>query len=121
MRVLIAFVRSAPGEIDRIEALVRDGRTELARTTITPDAATRLTLQLAAPPGYHRLTIEVTGAEPGMTGVLRPTTRTRRSGRSSTATSDRPPTRARRTWAWRSTRTGRRPATTTCSWPAPRA
>lgn len=58
--ISVAVDVTSLGGVDR-ELVVRDGRTELARTTITPDAATRLTLQLTAPPGYHRLTIEVTG------------------------------------------------------------
>ena len=43
------------------EVIVRDGTREVARTTITPDRATRLTFDVTAPPGYQRLGIEVTG------------------------------------------------------------
>ena len=43
------------------EVVLRDGPQELGRWTVTDDATTRIELTTTAPPGYHRLTVEVSG------------------------------------------------------------
>ena len=53
---------TAIGKTER-EVVVRDGHRELARKTVVSGRSTPLNFAVDAPPGYHRLTIEV-GGEP---------------------------------------------------------